>query len=132
MEAVGDDSYHSDESLLTFEGQPDQGVQSRISVPLLDRRKNGSPHRSALLPADKQCRVRVGNLACPPQAVAQNLPSLTIKRVRHVGPVEVTAGSQEEALKKMRGELRYRLEICPCTGEMYQDVEIEISANAGA
>ena len=51
--------------------------------------------------------------------------------VRHVGPdvgtVVVTARSQEEALEKMRGELRYRLEICPCTGELYQDVQIEIS-----
>lgn len=44
-----------------------------------------------------------------------------------VGTVEVTAKSQEEALEKMRGELRYRLEICPCTGELYQDVQIEIS-----
>ena len=51
--------------------------------------------------------------------------------VRHVGSdvgtVEVTAGSQEAALEKMRGELRYRLEICPCTGELYQDVQIDIS-----
>ena len=51
--------------------------------------------------------------------------------VRHVGSdvgtVEVTARSQQEALEKMRGELRYRLEICPCTGELYRDVQIEIS-----
>lgn len=50
--------------------------------------------------------------------------------VRHASPnlgrVEVTARSQDEALDKMRGELRYRLEICPCTGELYQDVEIDI------
>ena len=55
--------------------------------------------------------------------------------VRHVGTdvgtVEVTAGSRVEALEKMRGELQYRLEICPCTGEMYQDVQIEISGQAG-
>ena len=55
--------------------------------------------------------------------------------VRHVGPevgtVEVTGRSQEEALEKMRGELRYRLEICPCTGELYQDVQIEISGQTG-
>ena len=51
--------------------------------------------------------------------------------VRHVGSdvgtVEVTARSQQEALEKMRRELRYRLEICPCTGELYQDVQIDIS-----
>ena len=43
-------------------------VQSRISVPLLGRRRNGSPCRPALLPADKQCRIRVGDPARPPQA----------------------------------------------------------------
>ena len=32
-------------------------VQSRISVPLLGRRRNGFPRRSALLGTDKQCRV---------------------------------------------------------------------------
>ncbi len=47
-----------------------------------------------------------------------------------VGTVQATAGSEEEALEKMRGELRYRLEICPCTGELYQDVQIEISGQA--
>ncbi len=55
--------------------------------------------------------------------------------VRHVSPnlgtVQVAARSQEEAFEKMRGELRYRLEICPCTGELYQDVQIEISHQAG-
>ena len=55
--------------------------------------------------------------------------------VRHVGSdvgtVEVTAESQEEVLEKMRGELRYRLEICPCTGELYRDVQIEISGQTG-
>lgn len=55
---------------------------------------------------------------------------------RHVGSdlgtVEVRARSQQEALEKMRGELRYRLEICPCTGELYQDVQIEISDEVNA
>ena len=45
---------------------------------------------------------------------------------RDLGTVQVTAPSREEATEKMKGELRYRLEICPCTGELYQDVEIEI------
>jgi hypothetical protein len=45
--------------------------------------------------------------------------------------VQVTAHSRDEALEKMRGELRYRLEICPCTGELYQDVEIELSDPTG-
>jgi len=51
-------------------------------------------------------------------------------RVRHaggpVGSVEVTAASRERAVEKMRNELRYRLELCPCTGEQYKDLEIEL------
>lgn len=43
-----------------------------------------------------------------------------------VGIVTVKAASREEALEKMRGELRYRLELSPCTGESYQHIEIEL------
>ena len=50
---------------------------------------------------------------------------------RDIGTVEVTAPSRETALEKMRGELRYRLEICPCTGELYQEVDIEITELTG-
>jgi hypothetical protein len=54
--------------------------------------------------------------------------------IRHassgLGTVQVAARTRDEALEKMRGELRYRLEICPCTGELYQDVDIELSDNA--
>ena len=50
--------------------------------------------------------------------------------IRHTGPevgnVEVAAPSREEALEKIRGELRYRLELCPCSGESYQHIEIEL------
>jgi len=50
--------------------------------------------------------------------------------VRHssagVGTIEVTASSDDEALEKMRSELRYRLELCPCSGEQYKDLEIEL------
>lgn len=50
--------------------------------------------------------------------------------IRHVGPdagtVEVTAESREEAVTKMQDELRYRLELCPCTGERYRNVQIEL------
>lgn len=43
-----------------------------------------------------------------------------------LGPVGVTAPTREQALEKMRRELRYRLELCPCTGEMYREVEIDL------
>jgi hypothetical protein len=43
-----------------------------------------------------------------------------------LGVVEVLAPSQEEAAEKMRGELRYRLELCPCSGESYQHLQIEL------
>ena len=33
------------------------------------------------------------------------------------------------AIEKMRGEIRYHLELCPCTGETYQHVDIELAAS---
>jgi len=49
---------------------------------------------------------------------------------RHEGPevgrVEVTAATREQVLTKLRNELQYRLEFCPCTGEAWRDVEIEL------
>jgi hypothetical protein len=50
--------------------------------------------------------------------------------VRHDGPavgtLQVRAASREEALEKIRNEIRYRLELCPCSGESYQFIQIEI------
>jgi hypothetical protein len=43
-----------------------------------------------------------------------------------LGVIEVRASTREEAQEKMRGEIRYRLELCPCSGESYQHVEIEL------
>ena len=44
-----------------------------------------------------------------------------------VGRVETTAATREQAAEKLRGEIRYRLELCPCTGETYQHVQVEIT-----
>jgi hypothetical protein len=43
-----------------------------------------------------------------------------------VGQVEVLAATRSEAIEKLRGELRYRLELCPCSGDSYQHIEIEV------
>ena len=43
-----------------------------------------------------------------------------------LGLVTATGRSRDEALEKLRQELRYRLELCPCTGESYQHIQIEI------
>jgi hypothetical protein len=43
-----------------------------------------------------------------------------------LGRIEVTAATRAEALEKLRGEIRYKLELCPCTGESYQHIEIEL------
>jgi len=45
---------------------------------------------------------------------------------REVGEVKVLADTQEAAIEKLKGEIRYRLELCPCTGETYQHIEVEI------
>ncbi|MCI0642366.1 MAG: hypothetical protein L0Y70_25090 [Gemmataceae bacterium] len=46
-----------------------------------------------------------------------------------LGTIEVTASTQAEALEKMKNELRYRLELCPCTGEQFQHLEVEVVTN---
>ena len=49
---------------------------------------------------------------------------------RHTGPptgrVEVTAPTREEALTKMRDELQYRIEWCPCSGASADTVELQV------
>jgi hypothetical protein len=51
--------------------------------------------------------------------------------VRHsskaLGTVEVSAPSREEALTKMRNELQYRSEWCPCSGASGDTVELQVS-----
>lgn len=42
------------------------------------------------------------------------------------GVVTGQAGSRQEAVEKLCGEIRYRLEICPCTGESYQHIDVDI------
>ncbi len=43
-----------------------------------------------------------------------------------VGRVQATASSRDEAVEKMKNEIRYRLELCPCSGESYQHIAVEI------
>ena len=45
---------------------------------------------------------------------------------RAVGTVEATADTRDQALAKMRGELRYRVELCPCSGVTDDYVELEV------
>jgi hypothetical protein len=45
---------------------------------------------------------------------------------RDVGRVTASAPTREEALEKIRGEIRYRLELCPCTGETYRHIAIDV------
>jgi hypothetical protein len=45
---------------------------------------------------------------------------------RDVGAVQVRAATRDEAIEKIKGEIRYRLELCPCTGETYQHITVEI------
>jgi hypothetical protein len=33
-----------------------------------------------------------------------------------LGAVETTAATRDEALAKLRNELQYRIELCPCSG----------------
>lgn len=46
---------------------------------------------------------------------------------RELGAVQASAPTREQAIEKLCGEVRYRLELCPCSGEAYRDVKIEIT-----
>ena len=45
---------------------------------------------------------------------------------RDVGYVEVRAATREAAIEKIEGEIRYRLELCPCSGETYQHIQVDV------
>ena len=47
------------------------------------------------------------------------------------GHVEVTAPTREEALTKMRDELQYRSEWCPCSGASGDVVVLEVREEGG-
>ena len=47
------------------------------------------------------------------------------------GQVEVTALTREEALTKMRNELQYRIEWCPCSGASEDTVELQVQGEGG-
>jgi hypothetical protein len=55
--------------------------------------------------------------------------------VRHsssaLGTVEVSASGRDEALTKMRNELQYRIEWCPCSGVSGDTVELHVQEEGG-
>jgi len=48
---------------------------------------------------------------------------------RDVGRLEVQAATREAVIEKIKGEIRYRLELCPCSGETYQHIDIDVLEN---
>ena len=46
--------------------------------------------------------------------------------IREIGRVEVTAPTREQPVEKLRGEISYRLELCACSDDTYQNIKIEI------
>jgi hypothetical protein len=48
-----------------------------------------------------------------------------------LGLVDVTALTREEALTKMRDELQYRIELCPCSGVSGDTVVLQVRAEGG-
>ena len=43
-----------------------------------------------------------------------------------VGAVEVRAATREAALEKLRNELQYRIELCPCSGVSGDRAEVVV------
>ena len=50
---------------------------------------------------------------------------------RDAGHVEAKALTRAEVIEKIEGEIRYRLELCPCTGETYRHIEIDVVGPEG-
>lgn len=44
----------------------------------------------------------------------------------NLGTVEINDPTREKALTRMRDELQYRLELCPCSGEVLGTVELQV------
>jgi hypothetical protein len=42
------------------------------------------------------------------------------------GQFEVAAATREETLTKMRNELQYRIELCPCSGAWGDTVDLQV------
>lgn len=61
------------------------------------------------------CTVALRNGAW---SVSHNSPTL--------GTVQVSAASRSEALSKMREELQYRIELCPCSGASGDTVVLDV------
>ncbi len=49
-----------------------------------------------------------------------------------VGPIRVTGPTRDEALRKMEEEIRYWLEMCPCSGQAFRNLEIELALERAA
>jgi hypothetical protein len=43
-----------------------------------------------------------------------------------VGAVQVTASTRQEALEKLRNELQFRIELCPCSGASADRAELVV------
>ncbi len=46
---------------------------------------------------------------------------------QNVGPIRVTGSTRDEALRKMEEEIRYWLEMCPCSDQAFRNLEIEVA-----
>ena len=44
-----------------------------------------------------------------------------------LGAVETSAGSRDEVVRKLRDELQYRIELCPCSGVSGDRVELLVA-----
>lgn len=47
-----------------------------------------------------------------------------------IGPIRVSAPTRDQAVDKMKAEIHYWLEMCPCSGQAYADVEVELVESA--
>ncbi len=65
--------------------------------------------------------------------VSEQLGVWTVEHAsQDVGPIRVTGPTRDQALQKMEQEIRYWLEMCPCSGQALRNLEIELACEEAA
>jgi len=59
--------------------------------------------------------------------ISENAGTWTAEHTsQDVGPIRVSAATRGEVLRKMEEEIPYWLEMCPCGGQAYRDLKLEL------
>jgi hypothetical protein len=82
------------------------------------------PHFATLDEVESSIIIEIMKFAC---RISEKAGLWTAEHSsQDVGPIRVTASTRAEVLQKIEGEIRYWLEMCPCSGQASRKLEIEL------